>query len=373
MPDSSAMTQTSDESPKTDQSLDCSRFEKPDHWPPEHPATPFGKTGLLLVNLGTPDSLEVSDIRKYLKEFLSDRRVIEVNRVLWWLLLNGIILNTRPRKTREAYAKIWMTEQDVSPLRYYTEQQTDKLREMLADHSDHLVVDWAMRYGNPSIESRLKRLQAQGCERIVVVALYPHYAAPTSATVYDKCFDALKKMRWQPVMRAAAPWHDHPVFIDALAKSIETHLAGLDHEPEKIILSYHGLPQEYFDKGDPYHCHCHKTTRLVRERLGWPDDGRLVTTFQSRFGKAEWIKPYTDETVEHMAEHDGVKSIAVITPGFVSDCVETLEEINIELRDDFIEAGGEKFSFIPCLNDTEDGMAVLHAIARRELAGWVDV
>ena len=334
--------------------------------PNTHPEVAFGKTGLLLVNLGTPESPDKKGLRPYLKQFLSDRRVIEASPLIWQPILRGIILNTRPKKSAEAYAKIWREESNESPLRYYTRVQAEKLQAQLGEA---VKVDWAMRYGAPSIETRLADMKAAGCERIAIIALYPQYSASTSASVYDDVFRALLKLRWQPAIRTAAPWHDHPAYIDALAQSVTDHLAGLDFEPEHIIASFHGLPQSYFEKGDPYHCHCAKTARLLREKLGMDED-KLRLTFQSRFGPTKWLEPYTDKTVIEMAEH-GVKKITVVTPGFISDCVETLEEIGIALQEDFEDAGGTHFSTVPCLNDSDISQNLLHVIAERELAGWL--
>ncbi len=337
-------------------------------FPADHPDVAFGKVGVLLVNLGTPDGHDKKNMRRYLKEFLSDRRVIETPRVIWWPLLNGIILNTRPKKSGALYASIWNEELNESPLRTFTRSQGEQLAERLAGYG-HVVIDWAMRYGNPSIESRLQLLQQRGCERILVFPLYPQYAAATTATVNDKTFEALMKMRWMPAIRSVPPYHDDPAYIDALAASIHKHLDGLDFQPDHIIASYHGIPLSYFEKGDPYHCQCQKTSRLLSERMGW-DDGFLLTTFQSRFGPEEWLQPYTDKTVERLAK-EGVKRLAVVNPGFAADCLETLEEIAGEVKDEFIDNGGEKFSHIPCLNDTENGMAVIETVVRRELQGWI--
>ncbi|MGF1622399.1 MAG: ferrochelatase [Rhodomicrobiaceae bacterium] len=333
-----------------------------------HPPVRHGKIGVLIVNLGTPDATDYWPMRRYLKEFLSDRRVIEENRVIWWFILNGPILTKRPFSSGEAYKAIWNTERDESPLRTITRSQAEILSGNFAEHGQ-IVVDWAMRYGNPSMDSRLKHLQAEGCERILLVPLYPQYSAATTATVCDKAFDSLKTMRWQPSLRVAPPYYDDPGYIEALAQSMRTSLASLDFEPEMVIASYHGLPLEYFQKGDPYHCHCVKTTRLLRETLGW-DEKKLIHTFQSRFGKAEWLQPYTDKTIERLAQ-DGVKRIAVITPGFASDCVETLEEIAMQGKESFEEYGGEHFAALPCLNDSAEGMQFLSGHIRRELQGWI--
>ncbi len=337
-------------------------------FPPNHPPVKFGKVGVLLVNLGTPDGHDKKNMRKYLKEFLSDRRVIETPRIIWWPLLNGIILNTRPKKSGALYASIWNEEKDESPLRTFTRSQADQLADRLGKNT-HLIADWAMRYGNPSIESRLKVLQEQGCERILVFPLYPQYAAATTATVNDKTFEALMKMRWMPALRTVPPYHDDPAYIEALGQSIQVHLDGLDYQPEHIIASYHGIPQSYFDKGDPYHCQCLKTSRLLNEHMGWKE-GFLLSTFQSRFGPEEWLQPYTDKTVERLAQ-EGVKRIAVVNPGFSSDCLETLEEIDGEVREIFEEHGGEKFSHIACLNDGREGMELIETVVTRELQGWI--
>jgi len=340
------------------------------HWPADHPKVKTGKIGVLLVNLGTPDGTDYLAMRRYLAEFLTDKRVIEWPKAIWYPILFGIVLNRRPQKVGKAYEEIWNHELDESFLRTYTREQANKLADRIADPDDgRLVIDWAMRYGQPSIPDKLAELKDRGCERIVWFPLYPQYSAPTTATVNDKAFEALMKMRWQPAVRTVPPYHDDPAYIDALAKSIEQHLATLDWEPEKIVASYHGIPQSYFLAGDPYHCHCHKTTRLLRERMGLSDE-KLITTFQSRFGPEEWLQPYTDKTVIELAEQ-GVKRIAVFNPGFVSDCLETLEEIAGEAAEDFEEHGGEHFTHIPCLNDTENGMNVIEAIVRRELSGWV--
>lgn len=336
--------------------------------PEDHPPVAFGKVGVLIVNLGTPEATDYWPMRRYLSEFLKDRRVIEWPRVLWYPILYGIILMVRPGRKGKDYATIWNKDRDESYLRTYTRSQSDILAEQLKDN-EHVIVDWGMRYGNPSIASRLDALKEQGCERILLFPLYPQYASATTATVNDKAFEHLMKQRWQPAIRTVPAYHDEPVYIEALARSIEEHLATLDFEPEKVIASYHGIPQSYFKKGDPYHCHCHKTTRLLNERLGW-EKGRLITCFQSRFGPEEWLQPYTDKTVEKLAS-DGVKNIAVFNPGFVSDCLETLEEIAMEAHEIFEEHGGQNFAYIPCLNDSANGMAVLEAIVRRELQGWV--
>jgi ferrochelatase len=295
--------------------------------------------------------------------------VIELNRLKWWLILNLIILSVRPARKGRDYDKIWNRERDESPLKTITRGQAEKLAAGLTAEHPSLVIDWAMRYGNPSVSSRLAALQAQGCERILLVPLYPQYAAATTATVCDKAFDALKQMRWQPALRVAPPYHDDPVYIDAVATAMQTELAKLPFTPEVILASFHGVPKEYLLKGDPYHCHCVKTARLLRERLGLTE-AQFMLTFQSRFGSAEWLQPYTDKTVEALAKR-GVKNLAIVTPGFASDCLETLEEIAGENAEIFRHHGGENFAAIPCLNDGEAGMRVIRHVVERELQGWI--
>jgi ferrochelatase len=338
-------------------------------FPKDHPKVAFGRIGVLIVNLGTPEGTDYWSMRAYLKEFLSDRRVIEVNRIVWWFVLNAIVLTKRPGPKGKDYASIWNNERDEGPLKTITRDQAEKLAAHLAARDPRIVVDWAMRYGKPPIAERIAALQAQGCERILIVPLYPQYSAATTATVCDKAFDALKAMRWQPIIRVAPPWHDDPVYIDQVAASLEQHLAALDFEPEVILASFHGVPKSYLLKGDPYHCQCAKTARLLRDRLGMSEE-KLRLTFQSRFGTEEWLQPYTDMTVKALAE-GGVKRLAIFNPGFVADCLETLEEIGGENREIFLHHGGEKFAAIPCLNATPEGMRVLEAVVERELKGWV--
>ena len=335
---------------------------------PDHPVVKLGRVGVLLVNLGTPDSTSIPDIRRYLAQFLSDRRVIEVNPILWKIILHGVILRTRPPKTAEAYRAIWMTETDESPLRHYTRAAAVRLDERLDPSGAEVVVDWAMRYGTPSIGERLRALQAEGCDRILIAPLYPQYAASTTGTVIDEVARELLAQRWQPAVRTLPAFHDDPAYIEAVATGIEKHLDALDWEPEVILASFHGLPKRYLTAGDPYHCHCATTARLLRERLGMTED-RVRLTFQSRFGREEWLKPYTDETIEALAG-SGIKRLAVVTPGFVADCVETLEEIAMQGRETFEEAGGTHFSTIPCLNESDEAIAMLEALTTRELAGW---
>ena len=308
-------------------------------------------------------------MRRYLKEFLSDRRVIELNPLLWKPILNLVVLQRRPQKSGQAYKSIWNMERNESPLRTFTRAQGEKLAAGFAGLGPRLIVDWAMRYGAPSIAERMAALQAAGCERILVFPLYPQYAAATTATVNDKAFEALAKMRWQPALRTVPPYHDDPTYIEALANSIRTHLARLAWQPEVLLASFHGIPQSYFDKGDPYFCHCMKTARLLRIALGM-DEQQLRVTFQSRFGPSAWLQPYTDKTVEALAK-SGVKRIAVVNPGFVSDCLETLEEIAVLNAEIFHHNGGSDFSHIPCLNDSKDGMRVIETVVRRELSGWI--
>ena len=336
---------------------------------PDKPASAASRIGVLLVNLGTPDSTGYWAVRRYLKEFLSDRRVIEENPLKWWLVLNLIILTVRPGRKGRDYDKIWNRERNESPLKTITRSQSDKLDEMLDKVDKRIRVDWAMRYGNPSIASRLDALVAQNCERILIVPLYPQYAAPTTATVCDEVFRSLGRMRFQPTIRIAAPYFAEPVYIDALAASLNSAVAKLSFKPEVIIASYHGMPEDYVAKGDPYLQQCTETTVLLRKKLKM-DDERLIMTFQSRFGTAEWIKPYTDATVQSLGER-GVKNVAVITPGFSADCLETLEEIAMENGEIFRHAGGQNFAAIPCLNDTPGGMGVIRDIAMRELKGWI--
>ena len=326
---------------------------------PDHPAVKFGKTGLLLVNLGTPDSTNWFDIRKYLKEFLSDRRVIEVNPILWQIILNLFILNLRPSKTAKAYKEIWMQKENMSPLRYYTIMQTKKLSEKMGN--ENLIVDFAMRYGNPSIKSKLKNLQKSGCENIVVLPLYPQYAAATTATVCDEVYKTLMGMRWQPSLQIIPHYESEPLYINSLKNSLEKKISELAWEPDLIVASYHGIPKKYFSKGDPYHCYCQKTSRLLSEKF---KKIPIKTTFQSRFGPQEWLQPYTDKTLENLPK-EGKKNILVICPGFSSDCVETLEEISIQGKESFIKNGGKNFDVVPCLNDNDDHIALLQHLAEK--------
>ena len=340
----------------------------PAHWPKDHPAVAHGKIGVLLLNLGTPDGTDYWSMRRYLKQFLSDKRVIEEPTWKWWPILNLIILTKRPGPKGRDYQTIWNTEKDEGPLKTITRGQAEALQQRLERHPE-VIVDWAMRYAKPSTESRIEALFKQGCNRILLMPLYPQYAAATTATACDDAFNALKKMRWQPFVRVAPAYHDEPAYIKALAKSIRTGLANLDFEPDKIIATFHGMPQKYFDKGDPYHCHCQKTSRLVREKLGIEPD-KWLTTFQSRFGNDPWLQPYTDKTVERLAK-EGVKKLALVAPGFSADCLETLEELDVENREIFETHGGEHFAYLPALNDSNEGVDVIEAVVRRELMGWI--
>ena len=326
------------------------------------------RIGVLLVNLGTPDTADTRGVRVYLKEFLSDPRVIEDQGLLWKLVLNGIILRIRPARKARDYLKIWNTEKNKSPLKTITRAQSDKLAAAISDH-DHVVIDWAMRYGNPSIASRISALTAQGCDRLLVVPLYPQYSAATTATVCDEVFRVLGQMRAQPTLRVTPPYYDDPDYIEALAVSINAHLSRLPFQPEIIVASFHGMPQKYVDNGDPYETQCIATVESLRKRMGL-DAAKLLLTFQSRFGFDEWLKPYTDKTMEKLAK-EGVRRIAVVTPGFSADCLETLEEIAQENAEIFKHNGGEQFSFIPCLNDSDPGMDVIRQLVLRELQGWI--
>jgi len=335
--------------------------------PDGHPPVESGRIGVLLLNLGTPDGTGYWPMRRYLKQFLSDRRVIEEPRWKWWPILNLAILSVRPGRKGKDYDKIWNKARDEGPLKTFTRSQAEKLAGLLAD--ERIVVDWAMRYANPPTAARIEHLQRRGCDRLLVVPLYPQYAAVSTATACDEAFRALMRLRWQPSLRVAPPYYDDPVYIDALADSIRGHLATLGFEPEALIASFHGMPQRYLEAGDPYHCQCQKTARLLREKLGWPSE-RWHTTFQSRFGNEPWLQPSTIEEVARLAK-SGVKRLAIVAPGFSVDCLETLEELDMENRAVFLANGGEKFAYVPCLNDGELGMRVIETVVRRELMGWV--
>ncbi len=327
----------------------------------KHPPVKFGKTGVLIINLGTPDSTSWLDIRKYLKEFLSDRRVIEVNPIVWQIILNVFILTFRPSKTAKAYKEIWMKDENISPLLYYTKKQADKISGEISN--ENIKVDFAMRYGNPSIKSKILELHNEGCENLIILPLYPQYAAATTATVCDEVYRTLMKMRWQPSLKIIPHYESDPMYISALVNSIEKKIKEIDWKPDLIVASYHGIPKKYFDKGDPYHCYCHKTTRLISEKFSSIE---IKTTFQSRFGPQEWLQPYTDKTLENLPK-EGKKNILTICPGFSSDCVETLEEILIQGKESFLNSGGKNFDMIPCLNDSDDHIDLLKSLIERSI------
>jgi len=327
----------------------------------DHPKINFGKTGVLVINLGTPDSTSWFDIRKYLKEFLSDRRVIEVNPVIWQIILNLFILTFRPSKTAKAYKEIWMKEENMSPLLYYTKKQAEKISKNI--DNENVIIDFAMRYGNPSINSKIKKLHDEGCENLTILPLYPQYAAATTATVCDEVYRTLMKMRWQPSLKVIPHYESDPLYIDALVNSINKKIESIDWKPDLIIASYHGIPKKYFDKGDPYHCYCRKTTRLISEKF---KSIEIKTTFQSRFGPQSWLQPYTDKTLEKLPK-EGKKNILTICPGFSSDCVETLEEILIQGKESFMDSGGKNFDMVPCLNDNEDHIKLLKSLIQKNI------
>ena len=327
----------------------------------DHPQINFGKTGVLLINLGTPESTSWFDIRKYLKEFLSDRRVIEVNPILWKFILNVFILTFRPSKTAKAYKEIWMKKENMSPLRYYTKLQAEKIDKLIKN--ENVIIDYAMRYGNPSIKGKINELHKAGCEHLLIIPLYPQYAAATTATVCDEVYRSLMNMRWQPSLKIVPHYESEVLYIDALVNSLNKKISEINWKPDLIIASYHGIPQKYFDKGDPYHCYCHKTTRLISEKF---KDVKIRTTFQSRFGPEQWLKPYTDKTLEELPS-DNINNILVICPGFASDCVETLEEIAIQGKESFLKSGGKNFDMIPCLNDNEDHIKLLEHLVNKNL------
>jgi protoporphyrin/coproporphyrin ferrochelatase len=326
------------------------------------------RIGVLLVNLGSPDEASPAALRRYLGEFLSDPRVIEDQGLIWKFVLNAIILTTRPRRRARDYAKIWNTAENEAPLKTITRGQAQKLAAALTGSNTKVKVDWAMRYGSPAIAERVAALAAEGCNRLLVVPLYPQYAAATTATVADEVFRVVGRMRSQPALRLAAPYYDDSTYISALAASLRTALEQLAFEPEVILASFHGIPKSYAEQGDPYPQQCAETVRLLRQELGY-DQRKLMLTFQSRFGRAEWLRPYTDETVERLAL-SGVRNLVAITPGFSADCLETLEEIAMENAEIFHRNGGTNFFAIPCLNDSDAGMAVIRALVERELRGW---
>jgi protoporphyrin/coproporphyrin ferrochelatase len=329
--------------------------------PADHPPIPAPKIGVLLINLGTPNAPEPGAVRVYLKEFLSDPRVIEIPQLLWQPILRGAVLTTRPKKSAHAYKQVW-TDQG-SPLAAITVRQA---RALQGAFGDSVIVDHAMRYGRPAISEKIDRLKGQGCERILLAPLYPQYCAATTATANDQAFAHLRKLRWQPAVRTLPPYHDDPAYIAALKASVEESLAALPFEPQAILASFHGMPERTLKLGDPYHCHCQKTSRLLSEALG----RELVTTFQSRFGRAKWLEPATDATLAGLPGR-GITRVAVVAPGFSADCLETLEELAIRGRETFLAAGGSDFAYIPCLNDSVGGIALLRTIIARELEGWL--
>ena len=343
----------------------------PVHAAPDHPKVPEAKVGILIANLGTPDNYDYWSMRRYLGEFLSDKRVIDYPAYLWQPLLQLIILTSRPFRSGAAYKSIWNEEEGESPLMTITKAQTAKIKERAHErYGDKVVVDFAMRYGNPSTKSKVREMVAKGCSKILFFPLYPHYAGATSATANDQFFRALMDEKWQPIARVIEPYFDDAAYIEALAQSVEKAYAAAENKPEVLVCSYHGVPKRYLIQGDPYHCQCQKTTRLLKERLGWADTD-IVTTFQSKFGPEEWLKPYTVEEVARLAEEDGKKRIAVIAPAFSADCIETLEEINEEIKESFEEAGGKEFTYIPCLNDDDAHIDALTQIINRNLQGWL--
>ncbi len=334
------------------------------------------RIGVLLVNLGTPEATDFWSVRRYLKEFLSDPRVVETPKLLWWPILNLVILTTRPARSGRAYQRIWNKDKNESPLKTITRAQADALAQWVAAggltpkrDAGRIVVDWAMRYGKPAISDVMNRLIDQGCDRLLVVPLYPQYAAATTATVADVVFADLARRRYQPAVRIAAPYYDAPAYIEALATSVRNFLAGLNFAPDVILASFHGIPQEYATKGDPYPRHCEVTFHLLERALGRPP-GAMRMTYQSRFGPSEWLQPYTDETLIELARK-GVKNLVAITPGFSADCLETLEEMGIENRHLFLENGGENYAVVPCLNASEEGMRLIADLVTREVAGWL--
>ena len=327
-----------------------------------HPKVAFGKNGVLIINLGTPISTEVKEIRKYLREFLSDNRIIEVNKIIWFFILNLIILTFRPAKTAKAYREIWMKDVDQSPLRYYTILQKNKLSKQIGNNKT--IVDYAMRYGTPSIEEKLNSLKELGCENIIILPLYPQYSSATTGSVCDAVFKSLLKMRWQPSIQTVPHYESHPLYIKALTKSLQKEFSNNSWKPDIIIASYHGIPKKYFLSGDPYHCYCHKTTRLMKE--DFKSNIPIITTFQSRFGPAEWLTPYTEEKLIELATGK-YKNVMLICPGFSSDCIETIEEIGLRAKEVFIKNGGKNFTIVPCLNDNDDHIKLLSSLTQRFL------
>ena len=344
----------------------------PMHAQPDHPAVKPARVGILVANLGTPDATDYWSMRRYLNEFLSDKRVVDYSSWIWQPLLQLVILTKRPFSSGAAYKSIWNEEDNESPLLTITKKQTAAIKAQLVErYGDDVRVDFCMRYGNPSTQSKVRQMIEDGCTKILFFPLYPHYAGATSATANDQFFRALMKEKWQPTARIVDPYFEEPAYIEALAQSIERAYAAADEKPEKLICSYHGVPERYLREGDPYHCQCQKTTRLLKERLGW-DDTQIVTTFQSLFGPEEWLKPYTVDEVARLAKEEGVKKIAICAPAFSADCIETLEEINEEIKESFEEAGGEHFTYIPCLNDDPAHIDALTGVIEKNLGGWLD-
>jgi ferrochelatase len=338
-----------------------------DHTPDNHPSINYGKIGVLIINLGTPEATDYWSVRRYLKEFLSDRRVVDTNRYLWWFILNFIILSFRPSKSARAYKAIWNKKDNESPLKTYTRSQSNLLKAKFKKHQ--ISIDWAMRYGKPSIYEKLNQFKNSGIDRVLIFPLYPQYSAATTASVQDEVFSVMKKMRWQPSIRTVPPYFDNPLYINALAESIQKNIDDLKWSPDILLTSYHGLPKRYLTLGDPYHCHCYKTTRLLREKITWFDK-EIMLTFQSRFGPEEWLQPYTENTVVDLAK-SGVKNLAMISPAFISDCVETLEELDIGIKEKFYEHGGKNFTLIPCMNHSDIAISMLKDITLNELKGWI--
>ncbi len=343
----------------------------PVHAKSDHPAIKPARVGILLANLGTPDGTDYWSMRRYLNEFLSDKRVVDYSAWIWQPLLQLIILTKRPFSSGAAYKSIWNEEDNESPLLTITKKQTAAIKaQMVERYGDDVRVDFCMRYGNPSTKSKVREMVEAGCTKILFFPLYPHYAGATSATANDQFFRALMEEKWQPVARVVEPYFEDTAYIDALAESIKKAYAAAETKPEKLVCSYHGVPERYLHEGDPYHCQCQKTTRLLKERLGW-EDTQIITTFQSKFGPEEWLKPYTVEEVARLAKEDGIKNIAVCAPAFSADCIETLEEINEEIKESFEEAGGEHFTYIPCLNDDASHINALSDIIDANLKGWL--
>ena len=327
-----------------------------------HPNIAYGKNGILLINLGTPITTKVRDVRVYLKEFLSDRRIIEINKILWWFILNLIILRVRPAKTAKVYKEIWMNDVNQSPLRYFTIKQAEKLSKKISNNKN--IVDYAMRYGEPGIEKKIKELKKKGCDNLIIFPMYPQYSSATTGSVCDAVFKTLLKMRWQPSIQIVPHYESNPLYISALKETIKDSLSKIKWKPDIIIVSYHGIPKRYFIKGDPYHCYCHKTTRLLSE--SFRKKLLFLTTFQSRFGPEEWLTPYTEETLIDLAKQ-GTKKVFVICPGFSSDCIETLEEINLRAKEVFIKHGGKNFHMVPCLNDNKSHINLLSSLVKKFL------